>query len=117
MKNYRFLGDEAEILGRRLDFAREAHKRAKNKSWAKKYWRQVVDQLVMRWKKLPILHDGGAQVTIIPRWTVDYDYYEMQQEGNLYGVADRAYDKLFKHDANLEESWNNHRAARLAKAQ
>ena len=117
MKNYRFFGDEAEVLGRRLDFAREAYKRSKNKSWSKKYWRQVVDQLVFRWKQLPILHDGDAQVTIIPRWSVDYNFYESQQEGSLYGVTDRAYDKLFRQTANLDESWHAHREARLTRAQ
>ena len=116
MKSYRFLGEEAEILGSRLDAARKALEEAKS-PWSKTYWAAVVERLLFQWKQLPVLHDADALVTIIPRWTVDYNFYERQEEYKLYGVADRAYDKLFKQNANLEESWNNHRAARLAKAQ
>ena len=116
MKNYRFLGEEAEILGQRLDAARGAVAEAKS-PWAKTYWSGVVERLLFQWRQLPVLHDADAKVTIIPRWTIDYNYYERQEEGNLYGVTDRAYNALFNHKANLDESWNNHRAARLARAQ
>jgi hypothetical protein len=116
MKSYRFLGEEAEVLGNRLDAARQALARSKKNSWAKKYWQQCVDRLMFQWRQLPILHDGDAKVTIIPRWTVDYNFYE-KAEGLGYGITDRAYDRLFKHDANLDESWHTHREARLARAQ
>jgi len=116
MKSYRFLGEEAEVLGGRLDAARKSLSEAKSK-WAKTYWASVVDRLMFQWKQLPVLHDADALVTIIPRWTIDYNFYESQQEGNLYGITDRAYDKLFRQNANLDASWNAHREARLAKAQ
>jgi hypothetical protein len=116
MKSYRFLGEEAEILGQRLDAARKSLATAKS-AWSKTYWAGVVERLLFQWRQLPVLHDADALITIIPRWTIDYNFYERQQEGNLYGITDRAYDKLFKHDGRLEESWNNHRAARLARAQ
>ena len=116
MKNYRHFGDEAEILGQRMDNARAAYARSKRKSWAKNYWRQVVTQLLIQWRQLPILHDGDAHATIIPRWTVDYNFYELGNELG-YGFTDRAYDRLFKHDAELDSSWNHHREARLARAQ
>jgi len=116
MKSYRFLGEEAEVLGGRLDAARKALAEAKS-PWSKTYWAAVVERLLFQWRQLPVLHDADALVTIIPRWTIDYNFYERQQEGNLYGVSDRIYEKVFKHDANLEASWNNHRAQRLAKAQ
>ena len=117
MKSYRFLGDEAEILGRRLDHARNAYKKSKNRSWAKKYWRQVVERLVYQWRMLPALHDGDAKTTIIPRWTVTYDFFEAGHQNEGYGVTDRVYDRLFRHDANLDASWHRHREARLARAQ
>jgi hypothetical protein len=117
MKNYRFLGDEAEILGNRLDHARAAYKTAKRKSWAKIYWGQVVKQLLFQWRQLPILHDGDALTTIIPRWTIDYNFYERGHLNEGYGITDKAYDRLFKHDANLDASWHAHRESRLAKAQ
>ena len=117
MKNYRHFGDEIEVLGNRLDHARACYAQAKQKSWAKNYWGQVVNQLLFQWRQLPILHDGDAQTTIIPRWTVDYNFYELGHMNEGYGVTDRAYQKVFKYDAGLEASWHAHREQRLAKAQ
>ena len=116
MKSYRFFGDEMEILGNRLDHARKMVAGAKTK-WAKQYWSNNVERLLFQWQQLPILHDGDAQVTIIPRWTVDYNFYEKQQEGNLYGITDRFYDHVFRKDADLTASWEAHRAQRLSRAQ
>lgn len=106
-----------EILGNRLDHARACYKRAKSETWAKSYWQQVIDSLLFQWRQLPILHDGDAQGDIIPRWTVDYDFFERGHLNEGYGVTDRAYHKVFKHDADLEASWHNHQAQRLARAQ
>jgi hypothetical protein len=117
MKNYRYFGDEMEVLGNRLDYARACYKQAKRKSWAKEYWKQVVDQLLFQWRQLPILHDGDARVTIIPRWTVSYDFYEKGKDVGYNGITDRAYNKVFRDSADLDASWENHRAARLARAQ
>lgn len=116
MKSYRFYGDEMEILGQRLDSARKSLAESKT-PWAKTYWKSCVERLLFQWRQLPILHDADACVTIVPRWTVDYNYYEKQQEGNLYGVSDRMYDTIFRKSANLDESWHAHREQRLAKAQ
>lgn len=116
LRNFRFLGEEAEVLGNRLDHARKTLAESRS-LWAKNYWAMVVEQLVGQWTRLPILHDGDAKMSIIPRWTVSYDFYERQQEGNLYGISDRAYDKLFRREADLNASWENNRAQRLAKAQ
>lgn len=115
LKNYRFLGEEAEALGRRLDHARKSSANAKS-AWSKNYWSQVVERLLFQWKQLPALHDADAMITIIPRWTVDYNFYETA-EYTGYGIADRAYHKLFRESVNLDVSWENHRAARLAQAQ
>jgi tRNA U34 2-thiouridine synthase MnmA/TrmU len=75
MKSYRFLGEEAESLGTRLDAARKSLAGARS-AWARNYWTQTVERLLFQWRQLPILHDGDAQVTIIPRWHVSYDFYE-----------------------------------------
>ena len=116
MKNYRYFGDEIEILGNRLDHARECATNAKS-AWAKNYWQQNVKQLLFQWQQLPILHDGDAQVTIIPRWTVSYNFYEKGKDVGYNGITDRAYNKVFRDSVDLDASWENHRAARLAKAQ
>ena len=116
MKSYRFFGDEAEILGNRLDQARERVAKSTT-AWAKNYWSQNVERLLFQWRQLPILHDGDAQTTIIPRWNVDYSFYEMNGPIEYVGVTERAYEKLFRENANLDESWHAHREQRLAKAQ
>jgi hypothetical protein len=116
MKNYRFFGDEAEILGSRLDAARASLSQS-TRPWAQNYWRQVIDSLLFRWRQLPVLHDADAQISIIPRWIVDYDFFELGVMHEGHGFSDRAYQKLFKHDADLEASWHAHREQRLARAQ
>jgi hypothetical protein len=117
LKNYRFLGDEAEVLGKRLDAARQSLK-CSISSWSIGYWTQVINQLLLQWRQLPALHDGDAQMSIIPRWTVDYEFVEGQLESGLYGgISDRLYDNVFRKSADLDASWEAHRAQRLARAQ
>lgn len=116
MKNYRFFGDEMEILGNRLDHARKMVAGARSE-WARNYWANNVERLLFQWRQLPILHDGDAQMTIIPKWAINYDFYEVNGPIEYTGITERAYNKLFHHDANLQQSWDNHRAARLARAQ
>ena len=116
MKNYRFLGDEAEILGQRLDAARQALANSVT-PWSQNHWSQIVEQLAARWRKLPILKDGDAQMAIIPRWTVDYDFYELSNETEGNGVADRVYHKFFRESVDIDASWHNAREKRLARAQ
>lgn len=116
MKSYRFYGDEAEALGNRLDHARKSLAGAKT-PWAKQYWASCVERLLFQWRQLPVLHDGDATMTLIPRWTVDYEFYERARPHEYAGITERAYEKLFRESANLDASWENHRAERLARAQ
>jgi len=116
MKNYRHFGDEAEVLGQRLDAARACLDKSTT-PWARNYWAQTVERLLFQWRQLPVLHDGDAQMEIIPRWTIDYNFYEQGHLNEGYGVTDKFYDRIFKHDAELDTSWHHHREARLARAQ
>jgi hypothetical protein len=116
MKNYRHFGDEAEVLGQRLDAARACLAKSTT-PWARNYWAQTVERLLFQWRQLPILHDGDAQMTLIPKWTIDYNFYERGHMNEGYGVTDKFYDRIFKHDAELDTSWHHHREARLARAQ
>jgi hypothetical protein len=116
MKNYRYYGDEAEILGRRLDAAR-ASLAGSTSSWSKNFWSQTTERLLFQWRQLPILHDGDALSEIIPRWTIDYEFYEINGPIEYVGVTERAYNKIFRDSANLDESWHAHREQRLARAQ
>ena len=116
MKNYRYYGDEAEILGQRIDAARDSLAVSKT-PWAVNFWTQTIERLLFQWRQLPVLHDGDALAEIIPRWTINYDFYELGGAHEDYGITNRAYDKLFKHDAELDTSWHYQREARLARAQ
>jgi len=116
MKSYRFFGDEMEVLGNRLDNARKSLAGARS-AWAKSYWANNVERLLFQWRQLPILHDGEAMVTIIPRWNVDYEFYETCRPHEYVGITDRAYNKVFRESIDLDASWHNHREQRLAKAQ
>lgn len=116
MKSYRFFGEEMEVLGGRLDAARKSLAGART-PWAKNYWQQTVDRLLFQWRQLPILHDGDAQVQIIPKWSIGYDFYEKAEEVGVYGITDRLYDAVLGREADLSASWEAHRAQRLARAQ
>lgn len=111
--NWRFIGMEMEALGLRLDAAREALSRSKS-DWARWYWTETLDRLMIQWRSLPALHDGEAKMTLLPRWTVDYEYYQTNQEiGGGWDIADKLFDKIFR--ADLDESWNRIRDERLMK--
>ena len=115
LRNFRFLGEEAESLGNRLDHARKSLAESTT-PWAINHWTKVVEQLVAQWRRLPILHDGEAKMSIIPRWTVDYNYYERAEE-IPGGIGNRLYHAYVSRDPDLTWSWENNRAQRLAKAQ
>ena len=117
MKSYRFYGEEMEVLGGRLDAARKSLANAKT-PWARNYWQQNVDRLLFQWRQLPILHDGDAQVTIVPRWHIHYDFYETSYgDFSGYDLLDKMIDAVFSRQPNLTPSWEAHRAQRLARAQ
>jgi Tfp pilus assembly protein PilV len=114
LRNYRFIGEEAESLGLRLDSARATLKSAQS-LWAQHHWQQVIEQLLFQWRSLPALHDGAASMSIIPRWTVDYEFYEIDHSPSAYNITDKIFDEIFR--TSLDESWNRVREARLARAQ
>jgi hypothetical protein len=114
LHSYRFFGEEAEALGTRLDSARKSLAQAKN-PWSKKYWQNVIDQLVFQWRSLPALHDCDARMLVIPRWTIDYDFYSEGSAVEGYSITDKMFDKVFR--TSLQESWDRAREARLARAQ
>ena len=115
LRNFRFLGEEAESLGTRLDAARKSLAESTT-PWAINHWTKTVEQLVAQWRRLPILHDGEAKMSVIPRWTVDYNYYELAEE--IPGsIGSRLYHDYVSKNPDLTWSWENNRAQRLAKAQ
>jgi hypothetical protein len=114
LRSYRFIGEEAESLGIRLDQARATLESAQS-SWSKKYWTMVINQLLFQWRSLPALHDGGASMSIIPRWSVDYEFFEIDHSPSAYNITDKIFDEIFR--TSLDESWDRVREARLARAQ
>jgi hypothetical protein len=114
LRNFRFLGEEAESLGRRLDAARKSLAESTT-PWAVNHWTKTVEQLVAQWRRLPILHDGDAKMSVIPRWTVEYDFYELSDEVVTSWLSlDHFYNRR---EPDLSWSWENNRAQRLARAQ
>jgi len=112
LRNWRFLGIEMEALGARLDAARKALSRAKT-DWARWYWTETIDRLMLQWRSMPILRDGDVVMTQRPRWTVSYEWGENSTEIAHWDISDKLFDKIFR--ADLEEIWHRHRNARLMK--
>ena len=111
LKNYRFFGDEMEILGGRLDAARKSLANSKTE-WGRWYWQEAIDRLMLQWRNLPVLHDADARMTQLPRWSIGYEYWERGYEN--YGIDDKLFYRLFR-EPNLNASWNRIRDARLQK--
>ena len=103
---------EMEALGTRLDAAREALSRAKN-DWARWYWTETLDRLMLQWRSMPILHDADVTMTQLPRWTLDYEWIDKSADLGGYDISDQLFDKIFR--ADLDEVWHRHRDARLMK--
>lgn len=114
LRSFRFIGEEAEALGNRLDSARLILESARS-PWARRYWQQVIDRLLFQWRSLPALHDGDATISVIPRWTVDYDFFEIDHSPGEYNITDQIFDEIFR--TSLDKSWDRAREARLARAQ
>jgi hypothetical protein len=108
--NWRFIGMEMEALGTRLDAAREALSKAKS-DWARWYWTETVDRLMIQWRNLPALHDGEAKMTLLPRWNVDYYWWDKSTELGGWDLTDKIFDQIFR--TSLDESWNKIRDERL----
>ena len=110
LHSYRFIGEEMEALGSRLDAARQCLAQAKT-AWARWYWQETLDRLLIQWRALPILHDGLAETTLIPQWTVDYDYWENAEEIASWDISEKIFNKIYR--ANLDESWERVRTERI----
>jgi hypothetical protein len=118
LKNFRFLGEEAEVLGRRLDNARNSLSKSKTK-WAKNYWQQTITRLESQWQKLPYLKDADARTVAVSRWKVSYDFFEKDDGTGICNYIDNWFrEYLFGvNQSNLNTSWNREVERRLAKAQ
>jgi hypothetical protein len=116
LHSYRYIGEEMESLGARLDAARSALTQAKS-AWAQWYWQETVNRLLTQWRMLPILQDGQARHTLIPRWSVDYEFWEDREEVGYTGiesVADKMFDNIFR-SSDLDDSWRRVRDERIMK--
>jgi hypothetical protein len=115
LRNFRFLGEEAEILGGRLDAARKSLASSQT-PWAQWYWTEAVDRLLQQWHAMPILHDADATMSIVPRWNIEYDFVEYDYSTG-HDFTDRVFEKIKSDNADLNRSWEMVRAERLAKCQ
>jgi hypothetical protein len=111
LRNWRFMGMEMEALGARLDAARAALSQAKS-AWGRWYWTETLDRLMLQWQAMPILHDGDVTMTEMPRWTIDYEWWDGAKELGGFGVSDKLFEKVFR-DIDLNDSWDRIRNERL----
>lgn len=114
LRNWRFLGMEMEALGTRLDAAREALSRARS-DWSRWYWTETLERLMLQWRSMPAMHDGDATMTLMPRWTVNYEWWEGTDEigySGLEGLTDGLFNKIFRGE-DLDLVWQRHRDKRL----
>ena len=111
LRNWRFLGMEMEVLGNRLDAARAALTGVKSE-WGRWYWTETIDRLMLQWRRLVPLHDSDAKTTVIPRWSVDYEWWEDSAEIAGWDISDKLFEKIFRGE-NLDQSWHRIRDARL----
>jgi hypothetical protein len=113
LRNWRFLGMEMEVLGTRLDAARASLAKS-NSEWGRWYWTETIQRLMLQWSHLVPLHDGDAKTTVIPRWSLDYEWWENSTEIAHWDISDKLFEKIFRGE-NLDESWHRIRNERLAR--
>jgi hypothetical protein len=106
----RYFGDQAEILGHRLDLARECKKNARS-AWAQHYWGQVVAQLIVQWQNSPAVNHGQSLCPATAKWTVDFDFFETDFMGSLLNFDLEIFDRIFR--TNLDDSWERERTRKL----
>jgi len=111
LRNWRFLGMEMEALGTRLDAARAALAGVTSE-WGRWYWTETIDRLMLQWRRLVPLHDSDAKTTVIPRWSVDYEWWEDSTEIAGWDISDKLFEKIFRGE-NLDQSWHRIRDERL----
>jgi hypothetical protein len=111
LRNWRFLGMEMEVLGTRLDAARAALAGVTSE-WGRWYWTETIDRLMLQWRRLVPLHDSDAKTTVIPRWSVDYEWWEDSTEIAGWDISDKLFEKIFRGE-NLDQSWHRIRDERL----
>jgi hypothetical protein len=111
LRNWRYLGMEMEALGARLDAARKALSQSRT-DWARWYWTETLDRLMLQWRAMPILRDGDACMTVMPRWILDYDWWAGAEEIGGLDMGDKLFQKIFRGE-NLDVSWTRIRDKRL----
>ena len=114
LRNWRFLGMEMEALGNRLDAARAALANSKT-TWARWYWTETLDRLMLQWRSMPAMHDSDATMTVMPRWSTRYEWWEGTDElgySGLSGLTDSLFNKVFRGE-DLDSVWQRHRDERL----
>jgi hypothetical protein len=106
----RYLEDETEILGHRLDLARDRLKNSRG-TWARNYWSQVLDSLIVQWRNSPSVNHGQSLNPGTARWQVSYDFFESHDGISQHDLSLRIFDRIFR--TNLDDSWERERMRKL----
>ena len=107
---HRFFGDEAEILGHRLDLARTCLNKSKTE-WSQNYWNNVIECLVTQWKSSPAVNHGQSLGPDQRRWTVSLDFYEPHCSRDQMDFSHRVFNRIFR--TKLDQSWERERNRKL----
>jgi hypothetical protein len=106
----RYLEDETEILGHRLDLARDRLKNSRG-TWSKHYWSQVLNSLIVQWQNSPAVNQGQRLSPGTARWQVRYDFFELHDGIDQYDFSRQIFDRIFRTD--LDASWERERMRKL----
>lgn len=120
-KDWSYAGDEIERLGRQLDAVRDAKKRSKRKSWAKKHWTQLEAILLRKWKQSVRLQSVGLRQAVkdSPYNKIDYTWWEKAEEVPMgIPLFDNLSRMLMDYTGNTDynRAWEMAREEKLQKA-
>jgi len=116
MKSHRFIQDDMTALGRRLDAVRDSMERSRT-PWARNHWQTVLNCLELQWTRMVVMYDAHALTTTTTQYDIDYGWFTPDDSFLPgYGLADRVFDRIFRADQDMSESWERHRDQRLVRA-
>lgn len=120
-KDWTNSGAEIERLGLRLDAVRDAKRRSKRNSWAKRHWSQTEQIMLRKWKQtIRLRHVGLRQegkINLGPK--IDYGWWEDAEENHVnLPLFDWFYRYISEKVASpdLDRAWEMAREEKLQKA-
>lgn len=108
VKDWRDCWDEIELLGQRLDAARQALARSREDTWAYGRWKTIVDVLTKKWRLMTAMHAAGLRQVSTDETPINYNWFESTDE-HIGGIRFAAVDDFFERKRvqdGLVRSWD-----------